>query len=216
VKTLRATIKGWTASWRFPFLAVVQPTLPVPAPSTIYGILSAVAGKPVGLDVTLVGFVASSHGKAEDLEWIYQVGEEGKIEKTNVIKREFLYAPELYLYTTNLNMAGYFDSPCYPLLLGRSCDLARLVETRVLDLSPVEEAEFRDTLLPYPWAGVAAPVVALPMAFTDTVPRKAIAVRPFYIIGSKPMRVRREAGRRIFLDPEKGWGVYFHGPVRQG
>jgi len=216
VKTLRATIKGWTASYRFPFLTVVQPTLPVPAPSTVYGILSAIAGKSIGPDDTVVGFVAPSRGKAQDLEWIYQIGEDGRVEKTNVVKREFLYEPQLYLYVANIDMQDHFSAPRYPLLLGRSCDLALLVKTKIVDLTPVEEAEFQHTLLPYPWSGVAAPLVALPITFTETVPRRAVGVRPFYMIGEKPMKVKSVAGRQIFLDPEKGWGIHFHGPVRQG
>lgn len=214
MKVLRAYIKGWTASYRIPFLAVVQPTLPVPPPSTVYGVVSAIVGKLVGPEHTAVGFVAPFQGKAQDLELIYQVSEEGRIEKTNVIKREFLYDPELYLYVTDLKMQTHFASPRYPILLGRSCDLANLVETKVIDLLPVEEAEFQYTLLPYPWSGVAAPVMALPITFTDTVPRRAVGVQPFHIIDGKRVVAKRKRDMQIFTDPEKRWGVYFHGPIR--
>lgn len=214
MKALRAYIKGWTASYRIPFLAVVQPSLPVPPLSTVYGVLSAIVGKLVDPGHTAVGFVAPFQNKARDLEWIYQVGEKGRIEKTNVIEREFLYEPELYLYVTNLKMQAHFASPRYPILLGRSCDLAKLVETRVIDLLPVEEAEFQYTLLPYPWSGVAAPIMALPVTFTDTAPRRAVGVRPFHIIESKRVIARTEGDRQVFTDPEKRWGIYFHGLIR--
>ena len=97
MKVLRVHIKGWTASYRFPPFAMIQPTLGVPPLSTIYGIISAAAGRLVGLQETAVGFVAPFKAKATDLEKIYQLGETGKVEKTTVVKRDFVYEPELYI-----------------------------------------------------------------------------------------------------------------------
>ena len=214
MKVVRAEIRGWTASYRVPFLAVIQPTLQIPPPSTLYGILSAIAGHPIGPEDTAVGFVAPYQAKAQDIERTYQIGEEGKIEKISIVKKEFLYEPELFLYVTNLDLQAYLQSPRYPILLGRSCDLAFLAETKEIELDPVEEVEFQYAILPYPWSGISAPIMALPLAFTDTVPRRAIGVQPYYLIDGKKVKVRKEGGKQLFIDPEKQWGVYFHGHLR--
>jgi len=210
MKVLRIHIKGWTASYRFPpFVIAAQPTLPVPPLSTIYGIISAVTGRWIGPQETRVGFVAPYRAKAKDLERLYQVGEKGKVEKTSIVNREFIHEPELYLYLTNLSFESDFLSPRYPILLGRSCDLASVKEVKTVELQPVKEAEFQYTLLPFPFEEIAAPFFALPVAFDEGVPRRPIAVRGFHII-EKPTRI---GGEGIFIDPEKGWGVFIHGGV---
>ena len=209
MKVLRVHIRGWTASYRFPPFAMMQPTLGVPPLSTIYGIISAAAGRLVSPQETAVGFVAPFNAKATDLEKIYQVGESGKVEKTNVIKRDFIYDPELYIYLTNLDFGSDFLTPRYPILLGRSYDLAFVKEVKTLELQLIEEAIFQYTILPFPFQGVASPILALPISFTDTIPRRPTSVRPFHII-EKSTSVK---GERIFVDPEKGWGVFIHDSI---
>jgi CRISPR-associated protein Cas5t len=211
MKVLRVYIKGWTASYRFPpFITEVQPTLPVPPLSTIYGIISAAAGRLIGPKETSVGFVAPYKAKAKDLERIYEIGEGGKVQQTNVVNREFIHEPELYLYLTNLNLELDFLNPRYPLLLGRSYDLAFVKEVKTIELQSTKEAAFQYTLLPFPFEGVAEPIFALPVAFDDAIPRRPIAVKGFYII-QKPVEVR---GENLFVDSEKGWGVFIHEYIR--
>jgi CRISPR-associated protein Cas5t len=211
MKVLRVYVKGWTASYRFPpFVIEVQPTLPVPPLSTIYGIISAAAGRLVSPNETGIGFVAPYNTKAKDLEKIYQIGERGKVEKTNVINREFIHEPELYLYLTNLDFESNFRTPRYPILLGRSYDLASIKEVKTIELQPTKEAEFQYTILPFPFEGIATPFVALPVAFNDAIPRRPIGVKGFHII-EKPIRIHSD---KIFTDPEKGWGVFIHDGLR--
>jgi CRISPR-associated protein Cas5t len=211
MKALRVYIKGWTASYRFPpFVTEVQPTLPVPPLSTLYGIISAAAGRLIRPKETGVGFVAPYKAKAKDLERIYEIGEGGKVEQTNVVKREFIYEPELYLYLTNLSFEPDFLNPRYPILLGRSYDLAFVKEVKTIELQPVKEVEFQYTLLPFPFEGIAEPIFALPVAFDDAIPRRPIAVKGFYII-EKPIKVR---GENLFADPEEKWGIFIHDYIR--
>lgn len=211
MKVLRACLKGWTASYRFPPFAMMQPTLGVPPLSTLYGLLSAAWGRIVHPQETAIGYVAPFVGKATDLERIHVVGEGARFEGTNVINRDFIFEPQLFLYLTNLDLEDALRYPRYPLLLGRSCDLAQLVSVQTVELEAVQEAEFRFTILPFPWEGIASPILALPIAFGEEIPRRPIAVRPFHILEGRPQRVRAN-GRygQIFRDSERDWGVYLH------
>lgn len=213
MKTVRVHIKGWTASYRYPHFVLVQPTVPIPPLSTVYGIISAAAGKLITPKDTAIGFVAPYKAKDTDLERIYQIGESGKIEKTNVIKREFLYEPELYIYLTNTDFKDVFDAPRYPILLGRSCDLAQIKEVKLVDLEPKDEAILQYTLLPFPFENVPNPIMALPVYFNDATPREPMLVKGFHII-EKPLD-HAVKGDHIFLDKEKNWGVFIHDYLRE-
>ena len=124
MKVLRVHITGWVSSFRNPlFISGFQPTLPLPPLSALYGILTAAKGDWVTPHDAAIGFVFHSQGKAVDLETIYEFG--GKLDaKSNINRREFLVQPELYLYTPEIWLKEAFERPRYPLLLGRSSDLA--------------------------------------------------------------------------------------------
>lgn len=190
---------------------MAQPTLPVPPLSTCYGIISSAAGKLVTANETSVGLVAPFKAKALDLEKIYQVNTEGRIEQKWTVNREFLYDVSLYLYLSNTSLEQYFRRPRYPILLGRSCDLAYIKEIKLVELIEKEEAKFQYTLLPFPLEDVAAPISALPICFNDTIPRRPIKVKGFYIIGEEPIWIR---GRKVLIDVEKEWGVFMHESLR--
>ena len=66
-------LSGWTASFRHPqFVTGAQPTLPLPPPSTIYGLIAAAAGGWVDPEECRMAYVFQSEGSARDLEKIYQ------------------------------------------------------------------------------------------------------------------------------------------------
>ena len=137
MKLLRVSISAWTASFRHPsFMIGFQPTLPIPPLSTIFGLISAAAGKPITLKDTPLGFFFTSEGKGIDLERIMEItpGESGK---SNIIRREFLFNPKLTLYVDR-KLRSFFEQPKYPLLLGRTSDLARIDEIKEVEL--VEKA----------------------------------------------------------------------------
>jgi CRISPR-associated protein Cas5t len=190
---------------------MAQPTLPVPPLSTCYGILSAAAGKLATPHDTNIGLVAPFKAKARDLEKIYQVNAEGKIEQKNIVDREFIYDIELYLYLSNISLEQCFHEPRYPILLGRSYDLAYIKEAKVIELADTPEAQYQYTLLPFPLEGVAAPISALPVYFTEAIPRRPAVVKPFYVISKDQVTLR---GEGLQTDTEKGWGVFMHGNIR--
>lgn len=206
MKFLRILIEGWTASFRYPaFISGFQPTLPVPPLSTIYGLLSAVKGDIVNPNDTNVGFVFDYDSKAVDLETIYELkGLKGN--KSNVANREFLFNPKLYLYLDNLEFKKYFENPFYPILLGRSSDLAVISEIKEIEIEKKEDVKLGKTILPFGIEGAFGIIQALPTHFSEDIPRKALGTKPFIL-----MNQFFEYSGECFYDDELDWGIWIHG-----
>lgn len=205
MKFLRILIEGWTASFRYPtFISGFQPTLPVPPLSTIYGLLSAVKGELVTPDDTNIGYVFESEAKSIDLETIYELkGLKGN--KSNVTKREFLFNPKLYLYLDNLELKKFFERPVYPVLLGRSSDLAFIKEIKEVNLDKKSDIDLGKTILPFGIKGAFGVIQALPTHFTEDIPRKAIGTKPFIL-----MNQFYNYSGECYYDDELDWGIWIH------
>jgi len=206
MKVLRVHITGWTASFRHPlFISGAQPTLPVPPLSTLYGLLSATHGDYVTPEDTPLGFVFQCSGKAVDIETVYEFDKQFKA-KSNICKREFLIDPDLYLYIPELSFTSAFERPYYPLLLGRSTELATVSDMKIIDLEITEKVEYGHTLLPFPMEQIYGPILALPTHFSAERPRQPLGVQVFYLLSE----VILYSGSELLRDPELGWGVYIH------
>lgn len=205
MKFLRILIEGWTASFRYPtFISGFQPTLPVPPLSTIYGLLSAVKGDLVTPKDTSVGFVFESEAKSVDLETIYELkGLTGN--KSNVAKREFLFNPKLYLYLNNLDFKEFFKKPYYPVLLGRSSDLAFVKEIKEVTLDKKADVNLGKTILPFGTDGAFGIIQALPTHFSEDIPRKSIGTKPYIL-----MNHFYNYSGECFYDDELDWGIWIH------
>lgn len=204
MKALRVLIEGWVTSFRYPaFISGFQPTLPVPPLSTIYGLISAAKGELVTPEDLSVGYIFNHQGRAVDLETIYELS--GLNGKSNVIKREFLVDPEIYLYVDDLDYQDYFKKPHYPLLLGRSTDLANIKEIKEVELEKESDIKLGKTILPLGTDGAFGTIQALPTHFTDTIPRKAVGTKPFILTNQF-----FDYPNECYCDKEKGWGVWFH------
>ena len=205
MRFLRILIEGWTASFRYPtFISGFQPTLPVPPLSTIYGLLSAVKGDLVTPSDTSVGFVFESEAKSVDLETIYELkGLSGN--KSNVAKREFLFNPKLYLYLDNVDFKQYFKKPNYPVLLGRSSDLAFISDIKEIDIKKKSNIKLGKTILPFGTDGAFGIIQALPTHFSEDIPRKAIGIKP-YILMNQFFNYSNEC----YYDDEFDWGIWIH------
>ncbi|HIH73378.1 MAG: hypothetical protein XD43_0040 [Thermococcales archaeon 44_46] len=204
---IRVKLRAWTASFRFPtFQSGYQPTLPVPPPSTIQGILSAAKGKPVYLtELSYIGYIFRSSGKGLDLEKIYALG---KVE-TDIMKREFLYNAELYVYLPN-EWKEAFKKPRYQLLLGRSSDLATVEEIVNINLEE-REAPLGGTVVPIS-LGIPGMIHTLVVEYDySKTPRKAKLVKPFIILPyPRTYAERKRQTSRTLYDPELDIGVYIH------
>jgi len=199
----RIKIIGWTASFRYPiFVYGYQPTLPVPPYSTVYGLISAAVGKVVTPKDLEVKYVFKSAAKGVDLETIYE-WKVGGITKSNVIKREFLLNPELYLYIKEKDIADHFKKPHYPLLLGRSCDLAFVEEIKKVSLIYSEHFSVGGVILPFPPTyHLNGMIQALPTHFSEAFPRAPQGTRPWFLV--KDFQSYEGKG---WVDEEMGWGV---------
>jgi CRISPR-associated protein Cas5t len=211
-------IRGWTASFRYPaFISGFQPSLPVPPLSTIYGLLSAAKGELVTPVDTRVGYVFHSHGRAVDLEAIYELHDKPLSANTNVVRRELLYDPHLYLYVEDATFAHYFRTPHYPLLLGRSTELAMVVKSDVCELEEQTDVRVGGSIFPFDMkSGLTGIIQALPTHFTDEIPRRALGTRPFYILetdfSGKSLNKRPISFKgSVLYDAEHDWGVFMHG-----
>lgn len=207
MEVLRVHITGYTASFRYPiFISGFQPSLPVPPLSTVYGFLSAAKGKIVIPDDTKIGYIFHSKGKFVDLETVYEL--EGYLTaKSNVCRREILADPEMYLYLTNTEFQTYLQKPCYPLLLGRSSDLCFIDEIKRIELKKVAGSiKVGKSIIPFDIEGVHGMLQALPVYFTDDVPRRTVGTRMFYLLD----KFIEHTGDEFYYDEELDWGVYIH------
>lgn len=203
----RINIFSWTASFRYPrFMIGMQPTLKIPPLSTIYGLLSAVAGEPITPYDVSMGFIFESNIKYVDLELIYEI-EKLKSIKSNIIKRENLYDCHLYLYLKDINNKVLdFKKPYYPLLLGRSTDLATVLEIKKIELKKEKNIRFGHTIVPYDSNLVKGAIQSLPVYMTIDIPRKPVGVRPFVILEDWIV----EYPESLWYDSELDFGIWFH------
>ena len=205
MKVIRVHITGWVSSFRNPlFISGFQPTLPLPPLSALYGLLTAAKGDWVTPHDAAIGFVFESNGKAVDLETVYEFG--GKlVAKSNVNRREFLVQPELYLYTPEIWLKEALERPHYPLLMGRSSDLATVKSIDKIELKSTSETTYKNTILPFPDEQLHGQVQALPTHFTADIPRCPCGIRAYCLITEKI----KYCGD-VLHDPDMDWGVYLH------
>lgn len=210
MEVYRIHISSWTASFRYPnMISGFQPTLPVPPLSTINGLISAAKGDYFYPNSEKIGFVFFADAKTVDLETIYQMGQKLTQIKSNVIKREFLSDANLFLYTNSHTIANYFRSPVYPLLLGRSVDLASVREIKKIDVTEKNDLSgLRGTIIPFKGKLMPGLIQALPQYFSNTIPRRNIGTRPYYILESDYQQKESIKAKGIF-DPEKEWDIYW-------
>lgn len=210
MRVFRVKLSGWTASFRHPQLVTgTQPSLPLPPPSTIYGLVAAAAGEWVDPADCPLGYVFRAQGEARDLETIYQFSSSSDA-KSNVIFREWWVDWQLWLYFKDESWAARFEDPIFPLLLGRQQELAHVEHAGgVVQEVGLESTRttLQGTILPFPNWQAAGMVMALPLAMSPDLPRQAIGVRPWQLI--------REAtpihAPDIWHDPELNHGMTFVG-----
>lgn len=201
---IRITLTAYTASFRVPSFVGHQLTLPVPPLSTIYGLISAAAGRWILPDkVEWLAYRCEYESKVMDLEAIYQFDRENERaapspkpppKTRTVLNREFLLMPRLTLYLPP-EWEAVFRRPRYALLLGRTQDVASVESIVSLTLEPVSEGEVSGVLLPLELVtqnNVPAWLQNLPVAFTAEPRRRLLGMRVFGVVDSKrrPAKVR--------------------------
>lgn len=199
ISAIRVILTAYTASFRVPSFVGHQLTLPVPPLSTIYGLLSAAAGRWIlPTEVEWLAYRCEYEGKALDLEAIYQFDRADEkavpipkpYPKTRtILQREFLVMPRLTLYLPP-EWEAAFRKPRYPLLLGRTQDVAGVESITPVTLEPVDKGEVSGVLLPLELVAdshnrVGAWLHNLPLAFTAEPHRQLLGMKIFGVVDAK-------------------------------
>lgn len=219
MKVVRVDLSAWTASFRYPnLISGIQPTLDVPPLSTVLGLLNAAAGRYLIHDEGLqIGYYFEYAARGVDLETIYQIesgskGQPTNNAKQNIMQREFLFEARLSLYLPNAGLAEMFHAPVFPLLLGRSGDLATVENVQEVDLSEVANAsKIKGQVVPFVGNHLPGKLQALPKYFTDTLPRRNLGTEPFSIIRfDAPDLASDLTAFRDEAQGKRGVDVFFH------
>lgn len=189
MRVYRIKITSWTASFRYPnIISGVQPTLTVPPVSMVLGLMNACAGRYIEHKHLTLGYYFSFGAKTTDLETIYQVELDTKgvpmnKMKSNVIRREILYDCTLFIYLTDVQLVNLFLSPYYPVLLGRSSDLATIEEIEEVTLDEQKCADkVKGQVIPFQGNYLPGILQALPEYFTNTIPRNNLGTKAYSVI----------------------------------
>ena len=174
MKVAKIGILAPVVSFRYPhFLVGKQVSYVMPPPSTIYGHIASAIGELPNPSLLRAGYNFTYRSKAVDLEhqhiisrnppdklserqsadlkqWRskYPLSVGGSVQPTF---REFLFHAEMTLYVTPASIADAFKAPVFPVVLGRSQDLACVTSVAEVDLEVADGAYYDNTLLPFSW-----------------------------------------------------------------
>ena len=218
MKVFKIDITSWTSSFKYPnLISGFQPTLEVPPISTVLGLINAAAGKYVKHEKLKIGYYFEFEAKQIDLETIYQIEAHDKgypknATKSNIIKREFLFNNHLILYLQNEELVDYFRLPVYPLLLGRSNDLATVNSIKEVDLKEIGNAEkIKGQIIPLMDNFLPGLIQPLPKYFSNTIPRNNLGTEAYSIISFNSADA--QTNLTAYIDQpkkEKEVHIYFH------
>jgi CRISPR-associated protein Cas5t len=168
MRVLKVVLEGITTSFRYPhFMMGVQPSFPMPPPATIYGHICSALGEWIDPEGLAFAYHFTAQESVVDLEHIHVLSAStGKLPgsqypkvlegNVNPFKRTVLFQPRMVLYLNKPEWESAFRSPRYPVILGRSQDLATYTSIKVVDLVPGEQVYFEHTILPYKMAAQTA------------------------------------------------------------
>jgi CRISPR-associated protein Cas5t len=211
-------ITTWTSSFKYPnLISGFQPTLEVPPLSTVLGLINAASGKYLKYSKLKVGYYFEFEAKQVDLETIYQIeahekGYPKNTTKSNVINREFLYNNHLIIYISDKTIANYFHLPVFPLLLGRSNDLATVNCVEEVELVETEFAsKIKGQIVPFNGNYLPGLLQALPKYFSDTIPRNNLGTEAYSVISYNASDIQTKLPACVdYLPSNKEIHIYFH------
>ncbi|WP_298821562.1 type I-B CRISPR-associated protein Cas5b [Chloroflexus sp.] len=232
MQALKIVLEGVTTSFRYPhFMLGVQPSFPLPPPATIYGHVCSALGEWVDPEGLAFAYHFTIAGEGDDLEHIHVLsvasgklpGGEPKVLEGNInpFKRHILLFPRLTLYLNRPEWIDAFRHPRYPVVLGRSQDLAAYTQIEVVELRQTERAYFEHTILPFTMAAQArAGVVSLMPRWIDYRNRRRPTFARYLMLNERVMSdsfLRFGAQQmRYWSDPtapmigETPLGLWFH------
>jgi|YNPNPStandDraft_1061719.scaffolds.fasta_scaffold06280_4 CRISPR-associated protein Cas5t len=200
MRAAKVVIGAATASFRHPFFVVGrQPTFDMPPPSTIFGHCASALGRWPARSEFWFGIHFTFRSRARDLEHqhvttslsqasrIFVPTAEGPARATTEVSvqpvlRDFLFGVRMTLYLP-LVFADAFRNPVYPVVLGRSQDLAEIERVEEIDLVVHDRARLEHTLLPQSLRpGVTAGTTALLSRFVGEPPERPAEFAQYIIL----------------------------------
>ncbi len=162
-RVARVRIEAPVTSFRYPhFLIGRQPSFDIPPPSTIYGHIASALGELPDPASVHFGYHFEFLARGRDLEHQHIITAGGQAFEIRGMKyrtsiqatvqpheRDFLFRPRLVLYLDPRDLADAFRAPVFVVVLGRSQDLAEVVDVSEVELSEQTGAYFEHTLLPF-------------------------------------------------------------------
>lgn len=162
LRALKIELQAPVCSFRLPhFLVGRQLTYTMPPPSTIYGHVASALGRWPEPDEFRFAYSFRARARGEDLEHQHVISvASGKLFKgsptpKNVagsvqpVPREFLFGITMTLYIDRCDWRDAFEEPCFPVVLGRSQDLACYTRVEEVELRRSGDAYLEGTLLPF-------------------------------------------------------------------
>ena len=188
MKLYRVLITAQTASFRYPnFISSNQLSIKAVPYTTIAGMVASATGDDKLIDFKF-SYIFRYQSSYIDLETIYKFEKKGNsVNNKNVVqdptfKREILYDCYLTLYFEDEKIANAFKSPVFQLLLGRSGDLARVVEIKEIEVTKSNKAVLNGTVVPFNKFKTSGEIYAMPKYFDySNIIREQKEVEPFLI-----------------------------------
>lgn len=230
-RVLRVTIEGTTTSFRYPhFLVGRQPSYSMPPPATIYGHIASALGEFPDRSKLRFAYAFYAIGRGDDLEHTHlvevgsrrfdkSVGFVKNLEGTvNPIWRQIILLPRLILYIDASDgselerLRQALREPRYPVVLGRSQDLAAYRSVQIVELEEATAGYLEGTLLPWTWRlKTSAGVMARMPRFIDPDDRKRVEWAP-YVVLERRVQIRddvepsmsviqRKPNETLLIDP---------------
>lgn len=165
LRVARVTVFAPVTSFRHPFFVVgAQPTFDMPPPSTVHGHCASALGRWPDPRTFYFGIHFTFRSRVRDLEHQHITSALGPKAKTMVqsavgpvratteitvqpVVREMLFGATMTLYV-DPSVGEAFRAPVFPVTLGRSQDLAEVVEVAEVTLERPGRARIEHTLLP--------------------------------------------------------------------
>jgi len=188
MKLYRVLITAQTASFRYPnFISSNQLSIKAIPYTTIAGIVASATGDDKLVDFKF-SYIFRYQSSYVDLETIYKFEKKGNsVNNRNVVqdptfKREILYGCYLTFYFEEEKIANAFKSPIFQLLLGRSGDLARVVEVKEVEVIKTDKATLNGTIVPFDEFKSSGEIYAMPKYFDNSnLVREPRGVQSFLI-----------------------------------
>ncbi|MFQ3567938.1 MAG: CRISPR-associated protein Cas5 [Aggregatilineales bacterium] len=144
---VRLRLEGAVTSFRYPhFMHGVQPTFEMPPPATLYGHVCSALGELVSPSAFRIAVHFTASERFFDYEHTHLFGREPKL---SPFERELIFQPRLTLYVDRPDWLDQLRKPRYVVVLGRSQDLMRCAEVRLVDLVWLERAYVEHALLEF-------------------------------------------------------------------